>query len=116
MAGYMSTVTLSATEAFLPSCVSFVCCVQVLWSGRGTRGRAGGCGYVLWCQGGVQKQQLKGLAHMTGGGVWGLACQKPVRRLEEELSLQLASEGKRPPSLWQVTCFTLSLLQMAVPC
>lgn len=40
------------------------------------------------------------------------ACQET----EEELSLQLASEGKRPPSLWQVTCFTLSLLQMAVSC
>lgn len=110
----MSTVTLSATEAFLSSCVSFVCCVQVLWSGRGTRGRARGCGCVLWCQGGVQKQQLKGLAHMTGG--LGAGMSQACQETEEELSLQIATEGKRPPSLWQVTCFTLSLLQMAVSC
>lgn len=85
---------------------------KVLWSGQGTRGRAGGWGCVLWCQGGEQKQQLKELAHMTWGAGPGMseACQ------EEELSSQLASEGKRPPSLWQVTCFTPSLLQMAVPC
>lgn len=51
---------------------------------------------------------------MTWGEGAGMseACQET----EEELILQLASEDKRPCLLWQVACFTLSLLQMAVPC